>query len=123
MDTNEAILRRYVDELNQRNLAVLDEVVALEVTFGPNEIVTRDEYRQQILDRIEQLPGYDVTIDELWTDGDRVSIRWTFRGTDSTTGERVTGHAASVYRFANGRIIEVSSPDESADELKGSAAV
>jgi predicted ester cyclase len=72
MNENEAILRRYVGELNRRNFAILDEVVAPSVIFGPGEIVSRAEYRRQIEDRIARLPDYHVTIDELWCDGDAV---------------------------------------------------
>jgi predicted ester cyclase len=108
-DSNEAILRRYVDQLNRRNFAVLDDVVADEVIFGPNETVSREQYRHQILDRIERMLDYHVTIDDLWTEGDEVSILWTYRGTDNETSQKLTGHVASAYRFVNCRIVEVRS--------------
>jgi predicted ester cyclase len=111
MHENEAIVRRYVDELNKRNFAILDEVVAPTVVFGPDETVTREEYRQLILDRIERLPDYRVAIDKAWTNGDEVSINWTFRGTDPATGKEVVDKAASAYRIVDGKIIEVRSLD------------
>jgi len=114
-DENESILRRYVDELNKRNFAILDQVVADVVVFGPDETVTRDEYRQQIDGRISRLPDYHVSIDEASSLGDVVSIRWTFRGTDSTTGEKISGQAATAYRFVDGRIVEVRSVDQAND--------
>ncbi len=114
MDKNEAIIRRYVDELNDRNLAILDEVVAPSVIFGPDETLSLDEYRQLIVGRIERLPGYHVTIDRASANGDEVSIHWTFRGKDQSTGEEVVGKAASVYRIAGGRIVEVRSLPEDA---------
>lgn len=111
MADNAANFRRYVDELNKRNFSILDSVIADTVVFGPDETVTRDAYRKQILDRIDRLPDYCVTIDELWTEGDEVCIRWTHRGTDPVSGKETVGHAASAYRFANGRVVEVRSLD------------
>lgn len=114
MNPNEALIRRYVDELNERNFAILDEVVAPSVIFAPDEIVSRAEYRRQIEDRIARLPDYHVTIDELWCDGDEVAIRWTRRGTDPATGEQVVGHAATAYRIVDGRIVDVRSLEDGA---------
>ena len=119
MDKNEAIIRRYVDELNGRNLAILDEVVAPSVIFGPNETLSREEYRQLIVGRIERLPGYHVTIDKASANGDEVSIQWTYRGRDQGTGEEVVGKAASAYRIVHGRIVEVRSlPEDASGERR-----
>jgi predicted ester cyclase len=109
MNRNEAIIRRYVDELNDRNLAILDEVVSPSVIFGPDETLSLKEYRQLIVARIELLPGYHVTIDRASANGDEVSIEWTYRGKDQSTGEEVVGNAASAYRIVDGRIAEVRS--------------
>lgn len=123
MNANEALLHRYVDELNERNFAILDEVVARSVVFGSGETVSRAEYRRQIEERTARLPDYHVTIDELWCDGDEVAIRWTHCGTDPATGEQVVGHAASAYRIVNGRIVEVRSLEESVDERAATSAM
>ena len=42
---NKALIRRYVDELNRRNLDILDAVVAGEVRFEDGVTVSREEYR------------------------------------------------------------------------------
>ena len=117
MNENEAIIRRYVDELNRRNFGILEDVVAASVVFSPDETLSREEYRELIVGRIERLPDYHVTIEKAASNGDEVIIHWTFRGTDRTTGENVVGNAASAYWIVDGRIAEVRSlPEDIPDE-------
>ena len=107
MQADESALRRYVSELNERNFAVLDEVVADFVSMGPGENLTRYEYRQLILNRIERWPDYHVTVQEATSIGDEVILRWSVRGTDKETGESMSEQRVSGYRFLEGRIVEV----------------
>ena len=58
-------------------------------------------------------PDLRFTIDDLRADGDRVTIRWTLRGTNTgpmlgrpPTGERVELAAIVIFRIADGRIAE-----------------
>jgi predicted ester cyclase len=53
------------------------------------------------------------TIEDIFAEGDKVAVRWTFRGTYSgepkpgyIPGERFAAAAISIYRFANGKIEE-----------------
>ena len=53
-----------------------------------------------------------ATIEDIFGEGDRVAVRWTFRGTYRgeakpglpTPGERCTVVAISTYRFVDGKI-------------------
>jgi steroid delta-isomerase-like uncharacterized protein len=58
-------------------------------------------------------PDQRVTVDDLLADGDRVAVRFTFRGTHrgdllgfAPTGRRVEVHGVAIYRIAGGRIAE-----------------
>jgi predicted ester cyclase len=107
---NEALISRYVDELNSRNFSVLDELVADEVDFG-DRMVTRAGYRQEILDRIAAMPDYRVTIEDASADRNGVTIRWRYRGTvsgkDGAQASEVEGAARSTYLIEGGRIVGV----------------
>ena len=85
---NKAIIRRYVDELNERNMAVLDELVAQDVVLAPlvsgegTEAETeagREAYRAGIASRIAAFPDYHVTIHEMiaevMTESDQIAAR------------------------------------------------
>lgn len=120
-ETNKALIRRYVDELNRRNLAILEELVAEKIISGSlfpeleaDEIISRETYKGWILQRISACPDYHVTIERLLAQGDQVILFWTSRWTHSQeymgvppTGKLLKGTAVSVYRIAEGQIVEV----------------
>ena len=65
-----ATIRRYVDELNNRNFAILDRVGGPRrspsaVSYAPRaskrqRSSTREEYAQSIRNRVEEFPDYTV---------------------------------------------------------------
>lgn len=130
IEQNKALIRLYVNELNRRHMAVLDEMVADNVILGSlhqsppadSESVTREAYRQLITARINAFPDYRVTIEEMVAEGDQVVVYWTSRGTHRgefmgvlPTGKQITGAAVSIYRIVNGRITEVRGMWDRAD--------
>jgi predicted ester cyclase len=103
-DRNKAIVRRYIDELNARNVRIVDELVG----EGLREIVL-DGYRR----KTEAFPDYRVEIDDMISEGDQVMVEWTHTGTHrgdydgvAPTGRTITGHIISVYRVIDGRIVD-----------------
>jgi predicted ester cyclase len=100
--TNKAILRRYVQELNQRNTSVLDELVA-------------EDFRSTVLEgyshNIAAFPDYHVMIEEMIAEGDKVVLVWSHQGTHQgvyegvpPTGKVIIGRHISIYQFVNGKI-------------------
>jgi len=103
-EANKTIVRRYIDELNHRNLAILDELVADEF---------REAVRQGYNRNVTAFPDYFVEIHDMIAEGDQVVVEWTHRGTHSglydgipATGKTITGTAISIYRVIDGRITE-----------------
>jgi steroid delta-isomerase-like uncharacterized protein len=101
-EANKAIMRRYIDELNQRNTAVLDELVADDF---------RDAVRQGYERNVAAFPDYFVEIHDMIAEGEQVVVEWTHSGTHAgpydgvpATGKVVTGRAISVYRVVGGKI-------------------
>ena len=120
---NKAALRYYVEQLNHRNYAVLDELVASQVVTSAlhepdnpleQEIISREDYRQGILGRIAAFPDYQVTILDMLAEGERVMLYWSYRGTQQgayagvpATGRVMREYAMSIYRFVDNQIVEV----------------
>lgn len=103
IEENKAIIRRYIDALNRRNEAILEELVASEF---------RETVRQGYLRNITAFPDYYVEIQDILAEGDQVAVEWTFRGVHRgvfhslpATGKAISGTAISIYHLKNGQII------------------
>jgi steroid delta-isomerase-like uncharacterized protein len=120
-EANKTLIRRYVDELNRRNLAVLDELVAEEVVLGnlfpgteADERLSQEDYKAAIRQRVTAAPDYRVTIHDMIAEADRVVLCWTNHWTPQEnylgvppSGKTLNGTAVSIYRLAGGQIVEV----------------
>ena len=102
--TNKAIIHRYIHELNQRNAAVIDELVAEDFRGTVREGYSRN---------VTAFPDYVVTIEEMVAEDDKVVLVWTHRGTHlgvyegvPPTGKVIVGRHISIYRIFNNQIIE-----------------
>ena len=112
-ETNKAILCRYIDELNRRNVAILDELVADEF---------REVVRQSYERKVAAFPDYAVEVRDMIAEGDQVAVEWTYRGVHRgpyegipPTGKPISGRAITIYRVVDGRITGsrgVSEPGE-----------
>src|SRR5579859_7776603 len=103
-ETNKAIIRRYIDELNQRRVAILDELVASEFRF-----VVRQGYERNVT----AFPDYFVKIQDMVAEADQVVVEWTYRGTHQgvyrglpPTGKTIEDHSISIYRQTDGQIVD-----------------
>ncbi len=103
-EENKGIVRRYVAELNQRHVAILDELVGVDF---------REEVRRGYLRNVTAFPDYRVEILDMLAEGDQVVVEWTHRGIHRgvynglpPTGRTITGRAISIYRVRDGQIVE-----------------
>ncbi len=101
-EINKTIVRRYIDELNQRNLSVIDELVAEE---------HRDLVVQSYTRNVTAFPDYVVEVEELIAEGDKVVLVWNHKGTHRgdhdgipPTEKVIVGRAISIYRIVDGKI-------------------
>lgn len=115
---NKAILRRVADAFNKRNMAFVDELFssdfALHDANHPGWLRGLEGARKMFTVMLTAAPDLQVTMEDVIAEGDRVVVRWTFRGTN--TGESITGAAPTgepvtvlgigIYRIANGKIAE-----------------
>ena len=117
-EENKALVRRYVEEVvNQRNLDLLDEIFAPDfVEYGADtDQVSGVEDAKQFFDMLRSgFPDFQGTIEDLFAEGDKVVLRFTFRGTHqgefmgiAPTGKQVTMPGIDIFRIADGKLVEL----------------
>ena len=121
-ETNKVIVRRYFEEeLDQRNLDILDEIVATDcIIHRPeaSEPIRGLEAFKHALERILQTYSrFSTTIHDLIAEEDRVACRlnhravnrgeWTSRlGRHAVAGKTVSWPAIAIFQIRDGKIAE-----------------
>lgn len=114
-EQNKKIVRRTFKEIwNHGNLAVVDERFSADyVGHSTPEIHGPEGGKQFAAMMRSAFPDFHYTVEDEIAEGDRVVHRWTARGTHEgefqgmpPTGKQVTITGISVYRVANGKLVE-----------------
>ncbi len=114
----EVIVRWFLDEAyNKRNLAIGDELLADYCVFHalPKAIQGIAGWKLYATAFLTAFPDdLQVTVDDLFTNADKVAVRWTAQGTHrgplrgiAPTGKQVKWLGVALYYFAGGKIKEV----------------
>jgi len=116
-EENEAIVRRAFEEVAMGDMNAVDEIIAPEFVrhdlAGGPEAHGPDGVKRLIADLRTGFPDLQTTIEDIFSDGDRVVVRFTARGTQSgpfmgiaPTGREATWSGVNIYRVSGGRIRE-----------------
>ena len=117
IETNKAIIRRYVEEVQNRgNLTLLDEIAAssfVNHSSPPGVPPTLEGVKQLAQQILVAFPDGTMTIEDMVAEGDKVATRKTFRGTHQgaflglpPTGRRAEIGLIDLVRFEEGKVIE-----------------
>jgi steroid delta-isomerase-like uncharacterized protein len=118
-EANKALVRRFYEEVWVRgNLDAADEVFADDYVrhdLRATEAVPGPDGQKRIAaDFRAAFPDLSFTVDLLLAEGDLVAGRWTARGTHlgawgglPPTGRRMTFSAINVFRFSDGKVVEL----------------
>jgi predicted ester cyclase len=111
-----ALARAFYTPFNTGQVALYDTVLApdwIDRPLGPGQSAGRDGLKPVVRAYRAALSGLTVTIEDVVTDGDKVAIRTTLRGTHegtllgvAPTGRRVVFRAADIHRIAGNVIAE-----------------
>ncbi len=122
-EENKALIRRGIEVGNRGNMtefsAIVDESFAPDFVFhDPNipfpagGIRSREDYKQFFTGFNAALPG-QFTIEDLIAEGEKVVVRYTYRGTHQgpwrgvpPTGKAVTFTGTATYRVVDGKAVE-----------------
>ena len=116
-EENEAVVRRFVEDcLNGRNPDLVDELFSPDyVNYAAPAGVSPDleGYKERVASVLRGFPDLQVTIEDLFSDGDRVAIRLSASGTHkgdslglSATGRFASWTATAIYQLVGGKIMQ-----------------
>jgi predicted ester cyclase len=117
-EENKALIRRGTEVLNRGNVTEIS--TTLDELFVPDFVRhdpaggfrSREDYKRFLFSLLAALPG-QFTIEDLIAEGDKVVLRYTFRGIHQgqwrglpPTGKAVTFTGIFIYRMVDGKIVE-----------------
>ena len=116
-EDNKALVRRYLEEVwHKGNIGAVDAFLApnyrryLSPTAAP---LTPDGQRERVAGFRAAFPDIQLTIEDMFAEGDRVAFRSTMRGTHqgvfqgiAPTGRQVTVSLIDVVRVEHGKLVE-----------------
>lgn len=114
-EENKAISRRWREELDKGNWAVLDEYLSSDfVLHMPGSPPLDQAGVKQVLTMIYgAFPDFHTTFEDQIAEGDKVALRMTFRGTHQgefqgipPTGKPITVSAIVIDRIVDGKLVE-----------------
>ena len=113
---NKDILNRVEVLWNTGDLAKIDDMFGTDfVNHDPNapDVNDLEGYKEFIVMTRTAFPDFHVTSEDMIAEGDKVVSRWTAQGTQqgellgiAPTSKHATWTGISIYRFADGKIVE-----------------
>lgn len=114
-----ALVSRIADDIwNRGDMAAVDEVMAAEAVYHgphmPDGMGDRESWRRAVSMYRDAFPDSHVTYEDFVVSGDTVVGRWRATGTHTgplpeldATGKAIAIGGISIYRIADGKIVEV----------------
>jgi predicted ester cyclase len=129
VEENKAIVRRFNEAYNSRNLDIFDELVAPDYIDHTHGIQGRENYKQLFTAIFQGFPDWHESIEGIIAEGDTVWGQIVATGTHTgvydlfgiqfaPTGKKVTMSAVVIWRMVNGRITEGREVDDGVDFLR-----
>jgi len=123
LEENKAIIRRYTEACNKKDLALLDELVAPDYVHSALQLRGREEYKRFETMLWKAFPDLYETNEDIIAEGDKVCYRIKLTGTHkgvlsgfphpsgkkmtlAPTGKKFTITGVSIKRIVNGKIVE-----------------
>jgi steroid delta-isomerase-like uncharacterized protein len=122
-DNEEIVRRAYLDGMNNRDMAVIEELFAPDYVChfpaGQGEVKGREDFVQTLAAFLAAFDHLVFSVDDLLAEGDKVVLRWSAAGRHTgdyagipptrvipATGRAVSFSATDIYRVVDGRITE-----------------
>ena len=134
LEENKFIVRRYTEACNNKDLAVLKDLVAPDYFHSAFQLRGREEYIKFETMIFNAFPDWHETIEDIAAEGDKVWYRMKIKGTHTgeyylptpsgkmmklaPTGKKFTMTGVSIKRIVDGKIIESWGIYDMLDSLK-----
>jgi steroid delta-isomerase-like uncharacterized protein len=114
-EENKALMRRWIEAVNQGNLEVFDELCAPDFVYhdASKTMQGLEPYKQVLSMYLTAIPELHITLEDVIAEGDRVVTRQTYRGTQQgnlmgipPTGKQLTLTGMAITRVASGKVVE-----------------
>jgi steroid delta-isomerase-like uncharacterized protein len=116
-EANKALVRRWLAEMDKRNLDIVDELVAVDYIDHnppiPDLAPGREGVKQANTLLLAAFPDAVHTIEDQIAEGDKVVTRMTVQGTFTgeylgipPNGKRITVVGMMIHRIAGGQLVE-----------------
>jgi len=115
-EDNKAIVRRYIEELDKGNVAVIDELLSpnfVDHNPDPDQISAYESWKQFTTESVRAFSNSHTTIHHLIAEGDTIVMHVTNSGTHTgeflgkpATGKQITVTYIRILRIADGKIVE-----------------
>jgi len=115
LEKNKAIIRKMLEAINKRNLAVfnefIDEFIAIDFVdrSSQGEVQGREHVKQAYAMVLKDYPDLLETIEDIIAEGDKVWFLAKVTGTDSS-GKKMDATALYILRIVNGKFVESWGP-------------
>jgi len=113
LEENKAIVRRFIEEFNKRNLAILDELTAPDYVDHDRKVRGREtdfnHGKQAVAKLLKDYPDLHTTIEDIIAEGDKVWYLEKDTGTDSS-GKKMDVTSLIILRIVNGKFVESWGP-------------
>lgn len=116
---NKAIAKRIVQEIwNEGNLELAEEIIAPDYAdnvAGDGSSVGPEGFKKAVMGIRYAFPDFNITIDDMIAENDKVALVWTFVGTHkgelmgiAPTNKKVKFDGIYIYKFEDGKLMERS---------------
>ena len=128
-EENKAIIRRFIDGYNRRDLTVFDELVSPDYYDHLFQQRGREPFRELFTMAFKGFPDWYEAIEDIIAEGDKVWVRIKATGTHSNewdlfgvsvppTGNKITMNMVFIWRLENGKLVEGWEVDDNLEILK-----
>ena len=128
-EKNKAIIRRFIDAYNNRNLDIFEELVAPDYIDYTHQQHGREDFKKLFTLAFNGFPDWYENIEEIIAEGENVWVRVIATGTHTgewnlfgvplpPTGKKVKMEMVFIWRVVDGKLVEGREVDDSLDFLK-----
>jgi steroid delta-isomerase-like uncharacterized protein len=126
VEENKAIMRRFIEAYNNRNLEIFEELVAADFIDHTHQQTGREKFKKLFTMAFEGFPDWYEEIEDMVAEGEKVWVRvkatgthtgdWTLFGVPlPASGNKITMRMVFFFRIVDGKLVETGELDDQLD--------